>query len=73
MTIEETTAICGVLTCRKVIRKGDVYYLLGAGKVINCEECACKTKYKIVMNGKQVEMLRGWDKTFMNPQLRKTL
>ena len=52
---DEDIMKCAVLECRKTINIGDTYYLLGGGKVVTCEECACHGKL-----GKFGE--RRWDK-----------
>lgn len=67
------STIRGVLECRKPILSGDTYYLLGGGRVINCENCACLTKYTIIVNKKEIEMTRAWDKTAVSKNLKKVM
>jgi hypothetical protein len=70
---EEQQHKCGVLECRKPIKKGDTYYLLGGGKVINCEHCACYTSFTLMVGKEAVTMLRGWDKTSVAKNIKKTM
>lgn len=71
---EETTIACMTLECRKKntqIQKGETYYLLGGGKVINCEACACFSTYTITVNGKPLHLERGWHKTAVSKNIKK--
>lgn len=73
---EEETLQCMTHACRKkgtLIKKGDTYYLLGGGTVINCEQCACFTEFTITVNKKPITMQRGWDKTAVVKNIRKIL
>lgn len=60
---------------KKIIEKGDVYYLLGGGTVVTCQECACNSSYTIIVNKKPVHMQRGWDKVdkYVCQRIQKTL
>lgn len=48
---DEHVVKCAVMDCRKVIKTGDTYFLLGGGTVINCEKCACFNKGKFGERG----------------------
>lgn len=69
--------VCAVKECigKRVIEKGDIYFLLAGGTVVNCKECACNTRYTIVVNKKEVHLQRGWDKTdkYIYQKIQKTL
>lgn len=65
--------VCAVPACRRVILPGETYYLLGGGRVINCEDCACNTPYTIMVGKVPVEMTRGWDKTAVTKNLKKVM
>lgn len=60
MEVEEAGLKCG--RCWGEVKKGDTYYLLCGGTVVNCENCACNVAYTIIVNGKSVDMTRAWDK-----------
>lgn len=69
----ETEVKCAVLACKTMIGSGDTYYLLGGGKVVTCENCACNTPYTLIVNKKEVHLTRGWDKTACVDRLRKVM
>lgn len=71
--MESKELICVVEKCGKAIVVGETYYLLGGGKVVNCEDCACNNQFTIVVNGKSVTMTRGWDKTAVADKIKRVL
>lgn len=71
--MEVETIKCMHMDCRKVIEKGEIYYLLGGGTVINCEYCACEREYTLIVGEKYVTFKRGWDKTAVSGKLKKTV
>lgn len=70
---EMEIARCAVMACRKEITPGETYYLLAGGKVMNCEDCACNSKYTIMVGKVEIEMVRGWDKTAVSKNLKKVM
>lgn len=76
MEVEERKTLkCMTEACmdKKMINEGETYYLLGGGKVVNCEFCACFTTFDIIVNKKTVTMHRGWDKAAVVKIVRKIL
>jgi hypothetical protein len=65
------TKVC--MDKEKMINEGETYYLLGGGKVVNCEFCACSTTFVIIVNQKPITMERGWDKAAVVKNVRKLL
>ena len=64
---------CAVMACRKAILQGETYYMLGGGKVMTCEDCACNTPASYLVNGKVIQCKRGWDKTAVSKNLKKVM
>ena len=64
---------CAVHGCETIILPGDTYYMLGGGKVMNCENCACRMPIKIVVNGVDVHMTRSWDKVAIANNLKRIM
>lgn len=72
MQVEESLK-CVVMACRKPILKGDTYYLLGGGKLVNCKTCACDMPVKLVINNIEINLTRSWDKTAINERIKHVL
>jgi hypothetical protein len=77
----EVELLCGVPECRNPIPKGDEYYLLGGGKVVNCMSCVMNRKLRLPIYARgsitQVvdtyETERGWHRiTKQCPKILKS-